>query len=882
MKPKFLSICLLLFVIEAFGQGVTSAAIFDSVSIVLGDEANLVERNSGQLLHDRIGAYSEVALRIEREGVYAEVKDNELAVFLGLADHHGRLASLLNQMHVEPPNEKNTGPEGFLLHSLSSNGGQILLAAGVDERGVLYAVGEILRRMDLLELTLEFPSDLHLRTAPAFEVRGTQFDQGGKMVEVTGARHWTEKEQQTVILDYALAGANTFEVGVGLAKDSLLLDFMKSFGLKTLVHYGPNTGAGPPEWQAEESIGRPGYLCPSVPEAREYLLRKCENSFKNSPTFDCVRFYAGDGGGCECDRCDPYGGTYIRLCSDMAEIIHRYHPETEIFATNQKLDNADDQAIFDYLNEKPRPWLRAFCYAPGSDAMTWQQGRRQTHRMDLFRYPGFGPFDRYLNEILHQLPPSQSIVFFNEITHWYYSQYGYVHFQPPPDIEGETPPHWSSFIYNRHPDPYLVMVYERQTFYAWPRYYHYVFNETMRYGIGDVTHSSGHHDHFNQWMWQRLMWSPHTSVEDVVAEYARTWFGREAAPLMAEALFQLEKNLEDNPSDPLPTRDGIDRYYLLVKQAGWKIPEAQFKDNWLWRQYMQKAALDKYTQLAVRAQLQLQKRIENRLAEALQSGDIDAAIAEALMWLRNRSETEEMRLLREEAGRLGEESNEIFGVRNTGYFNLEHDFIGLGWTRKQLGKAKDAADPAKRRLLGQIVNYEDAREGGFYDNAGDPEGAFHLVNGTQFDHGQPYWRGALSESNRPSQRPMAFTAHEKQGVTFEYADLDQSTQYRVRFTLVRPIYQERYAMRMLQKSESIYADEFLLVKDLELPEYESEFFEFDIPKKATKDGSLTIRFEKSAGIGEGKRTEVEIWRNSGGWGTLVSEVWLMKMPSDGL
>ena len=44
-------------------------------------------------------------------------------------------------------------------------------------------------------------------------------------------------------------------------------------------------------------------------------------------------------------------------------------------------------------------------------------------------------------------------------------------------------------------DPALTMVYDRLTFFAWPRYYHWVFGETLRYGIGDVTHSSGTQDH---------------------------------------------------------------------------------------------------------------------------------------------------------------------------------------------------------------------------------------------------------------------------------------------------------------------------------------------------------------------------------------------------
>ena len=231
--------------------------------------------------------------------------------------------------------------------------------------------------------------------------------------------------------------------------------------------------------------------------------------------------HAGDGGGCECERCAPYGAKYIRMCADIAKIIHRHHPETKIFVTNQKLDNAGDRAIFAYLNEQPREWLTALCFGPGSNAMSWQPGRRQDHRLDLFTYPGFGPADGYLKEMLHQLPPQQSIVFFTDLTHWVYSQYGLVNYHPDPDAGGNVPPHWGAEVYATGPNAALDMVYDRRTFHARPRNYYSVFQETMRYGEGDVTYSEGHHDHANQWIWQRLLWRPHMSLDDVLAEYTQ-------------------------------------------------------------------------------------------------------------------------------------------------------------------------------------------------------------------------------------------------------------------------------------------------------------------------------------------------------------------------
>lgn len=846
-----------------------SGAEYGSVTIRVGASADTVEKNVANLLKERIAEPSGLATRVDKES--GPVPQGSLLILLGIPAHHEELQQRLNAERVAPVTERDPGPEGFLVKT-SAAGDGVLLAAGVDQRGVLYAAGEILRRLQIKEQSVELPDTLEVRTAPAFMVRGTQYGQSGVAKRRAKVRDWTPKETQRVIIDYALAGANTFSTGPGP-----MFDFIKSFGLMTQGGFGANTGSGPPEWNAKESIGRIGYLCLSVPEARAAQLKRCENHFRSGPTYDFVKFHGGDGGGCECDLCDPYGLTFIKVVEQMAAIIHKYHPTTKVYFTNQKFDNDDDNAIFKYLQEKPRNWLWAWGYGPGSDATTWQPGHRQTHRMDLFRYPGFGPYGLYPREILRQMPPRHQLVYYNEITHWRYAQHAYIQMYPRADRDGELPPRTSGHeIYKRRPDQGLTMVYDRLTFYAWPRFYHRVFNDLMRYGVGDITHSSGHHDHFNQWMWQRLLWAPRTSVEEVVAEYCRTWFGPEAAPLMAAAIFQLEENLEENPKKPLIEKEGIGRYYTLVNQAGRQIPPIHMRRNWLWREYMQKAALDKYIRLAVRQQTLLQQRIEQDIAKALEGGDTAQAIDDSLAALDALAETRGMVALRNEAGRLGEQSNALFGVRSEGYFNLKHDFIGLGWLRRQLETAKQAGGDERSELLKMIVNYEDPGPGGYYDNLGTFNHAPHVVNGYPYDHGQPYVPMMLSEGNRPSQRSMHFTQDEADGVALQYDNLDPQARYRVRFTFVRPWYQSRYVMRMNQKSQTILADDIVLAEDQKLPERMSEFFTYDIPPEATRDGKLLIQLSKAKDVAEGPRVEREQWRNSGGWGTLVSEVWLMK------
>lgn len=850
----------------AFGAGHKE---YKSIVICLGKDANDIERKVAGLLKDRLSERSELQIRIQQET--SALNDNQLQVLLGRPEHSRVIANQFEKYRIPELTELAPGPEGYLLRW---TGDHQLLAAGIDDRGCLYAVGELLRQVISKPKSILLPSALNIRTAPAFEIRGTQYGQSGVAKRLAKVRDWTEEETQGVILDYALAGANIFSTQAGL-----MFEFIKSYGLMTQGGFGANTAPeiSDPAWKASESIGRKGYVCLSVEGAREHMLKKCEDYFKDSPSFDLIKFHGGDGGGCECDRCEPYGLPFITLVEEMANIIHRYHPETRVYFTNQKFDNADDNAIFNYLQEKPRDWLWAWGYGPGSDAASWQPGHRQTHRMDLFRYPGYGPYGLYPMEILKQMPAQHKLVYYNEITHWKYAQHAYIQMYPRADRNGDLPPHWSHDIYERRPDQYLTMVYNRLTFYAWPRSYHRVFNDLMRYGIGDITHSSGHHDHFNQWMWQRLLWSPRMTVEEVVDEYCRTWFGPEAAQLMAEGIFQLEENLEEIPGKPLPEKEGILNYYNLVKKAGEVMPDQIKKDNWLWRMYVQKGALDRYVQLSVNQQIQLQKEVENVVSIALQNGKYKVAIEYSTALLNNElSESDEMRKLRLEAGKLGEESNALFGVRNDGFFNLNHDYIGLGWLKRQLQRSLEAPKKERRELLAMITNYTTPGEGGYYDNLGTANKAPNVVVGYPYDHGQPYVSQMLSEANRPSQRSMHFTQNEDQGVSLNYRDLDPNASYSIRCTLVRPWFQERYAERMNQMSESIYADDMLIADDIELPLQMSDFFTFDIPNSATKDGKLEIRFEKAANVANGDRVYVEQWRNSGGWGTIVSEVWLIK------
>src|SRR5262249_18500044 len=147
---------------------------------------------------------------------------------------------------------------------------------------------------------------------------------------------------------------------------------------------------------------------------------------------------------------------------------------------NQDLNNAGDEAIFSYLNEKPREWLTSMSYGPGSNAMS--RYFRDELRDDLFIYPGHGPVNRYLAYTLQNLPKQQTIVHYSDITHWISSQYM---------VE--------------KPDPHIAAIYGRRTFHQRPQAFYLIFNRIMPFSEGDMIYSEGHHDELHQYLWNRML-----------------------------------------------------------------------------------------------------------------------------------------------------------------------------------------------------------------------------------------------------------------------------------------------------------------------------------------------------------------------------------------
>ncbi len=793
------------------------------LAIITGRESGPCELKAAEILENRILKRSSVAVeRAPEQAAKAEglMANSDVVLVVGSPVGNSLSAHLMRELGMTLPalpNSDRTHPEGFAVRSGTVDGRHYVVVAGVDERGTLYGVGWLLRAMTYLPDAVIIPP-VDAEEKPAFPMRGgSPSGPGSRARQYGDLRPMRPEEGMEMMEDLMLLGTNFFESAPALYG-------MDTYSSITANHLLPP--GFPSEWGANGGRSRT-YVCPSHPEARKAILESFDQMFRDAPDLDYFLTNSGDPGGCRCEKCMPWGGTYIRLMHEVADILHKYHPDTKILATNQDITNEGNQAIFDYLNSQDSSWLYAIRYGPASDEM--QTYIRGPVNPRWFEYEGFGPLGNYLKYMHHELPRTTNIALFSDITHWMQAQYGVP-----------------------HPDVALAAVYGRRSWNTRPRYFHEVGREILHYAVGDFHYSEGMHDDFNKWFWYRMLWDPRQDAESITKEYCTYWLGPDAADEMVEAIFLMEETLEK----PVLGNPGIARAVELVRSAGGKIPENLLRDDFRWRVISQKALMDRYIQLGLEQGEALTAAAGRLLARVDDSSTPRADMAQAVTVLDAPLETPEMAAVLAEAKRLGEESNTIIGYRVPAVFIAPTmDPTEVGWWKKTLEEALATEDdPQVRNAARMVVHYEDPGPGGFYDNLGWPSESPHLVHGQSRQTSRPFAGPA-----KRGHGGFAYTMGQSgRGVTFAYDGLDPGADYVVRLSVGTQRWRRGTGAG---REQGLEADGQVLSEGFPVSVGAIGFHEFALPRELTRDGKVEIVLTSASDV-------MPV--------TIANEIWLMR------
>lgn len=784
-------------------------------------------------------------------GQLNDSNENSLIIYVGTAEKDAYLKKWFYGKGVI--SEKNKmHPESFVIDfEMGQSNLQKVYILGADNRGVLYGLGKFLYLSMLEENGVKFQMT-NLYSAPAFEVRSANcqltlpMDPG--VTKNRNARKWSKQEGINSLEETVLAGANAQMHGWGGSPPLSLKDYPVK-GEKAVSRWRNDISAElgilfivqnsinglqekdvEKEWIAEHFADDPKLICPSVPEARAALIKSRELYFKHCGKIDHFIICPADVAGCHCEKCKPWANTVYNLSKEIADVLHKYHPNAKVYVSNQEYDWNENDLFFNRIRNEDSSWLAGYSYAPGGSENSTYGYLKLNEKWNI--YPGCSPDYTFLKSRLNYLHPYQDILSFPDITHWKRSENGL-----------------------KVIDPVLSEVYHRRTFNARPKAYEKILKQTFPYINGSTAYTEGIYDDFNKFLFLRLLWNPNLSAKEIALEYYTYHCGLEAGKILAKAVFSGEENYAKSV---LQNADGIEKFYSMVEQAGKIMPEHYMKNNWRYRMICERATIDLYLLYKQQAATEIYNKAISELTNIdSKQKEFKNALVEVKESLSKPVETEKMLLLKQQAERLDNDINDIAAVRFHAIGTMDKvDNVGIIWLRSQIEKAIQLQDESQsKKVIENVLNYTKIEDGEFYDNCGTIDQQSHF----DFSSGELYYgTGKWPKDARPSQRYYNYSFNAIDGLVFNYTNLDANAKYQATVCYPNP----GGVSFALDSSREflIYADG-VQIGHAKPVGNGFEYFTFDIPAEITSDGLLRLETRK------GPRSKY----------TCISEVWIKKV-----
>ena len=461
----------------------------------------------------------------------------------------------------------------------------------------------------------------------------------------------------------------------------------------------------------------------------------------------------------------------------------------------------------------------------------------------------FGPWVRdNLPDLRRKVPKRYAMRFYPDITHSLHSQY------PVPD--------W---------DVVFARTAGREGINPRPLDQAAVFRLLQPHAeTGFLTYSEGCNDDVNKFVWSALGWDPEADMTTILREYSRYFIGDEFADDFAQGILALERNWRG----PLLANEEV--FTTLQQfQAMERAAPPHVLANWRFQQALYRAYYDGYNRARLLYETALEEEAMDVLRRAPRSGSLAAMTqAEGVLeravsrpvaseWRARVFEMAEA-LYQSIRMQLSVPRYKAIGLRRGA--NLDSIDVPLNnrkWLLHRFGQLRTFSDEGERlRGIKEILSWTDPGPGGYYDDLGNLSLQPHLVRGPGFAKDPASLVSSLvgftlqgpDEPWRTSWWQHAETLNNTP-LEMRYTGLDRSAEYRVRVV---------YALENTVHPIRLVADEQFEIHPFRKKDVPPKPVEFDIPKQATEDGSLVLKWYRKPGLG------------GSGRGCQVAEVWLIK------
>ena len=782
-------------------------ADFSHAVILVSEENNAQLHEAAMVLHDVIKEHSNIDL-----GILHEISGQQKPVIFICTD---KKISGLPKNYLSVLNKlSSTKKDGYKISFLKNE--QTIIVAGNDERGALYGVGYLLRKMELKPRQIMAPENINTSSSPAYPIRGHQL---GYRPKTNAYDAWTVAQFDHYIRDLALFGANSIEIMPPKTDDDSISSHMKlpaiemieeqsrickKYGLDVWMWY-PNMGS---DYTSSSAI-------------QKELDERIE-VFKVLPKLDAVFVPGGDPGDLEPD-------VLFNWLKKMSVVLKQCHPNAKIWVSPQVFRPSQKwyDAFYKQVNQK-YPWFGGVVFGPWVKEPIREVRRLVDKDIPIRRYP--------------------------DITHSLSCQYPI--------------PQW---------DLAYAITLGRECYNPRPFDEKQIQNVFAKYAQGSISYSEGINDDINKFIWSGQDWDPTTPVIETLRDYARLFIGPGYTQTFSDGIVSLEKDLKGPLLTNNGVDSTLQKWQRMEKEASPQVL-ANFRfqmgllrahyDAYIHSRLIYESALEKSAKDAL---------MNAKNTGALQAIDDATGILEQAVQKPIKPELRQRCFALGDSvyNSIGSQltvkkPQDAMAGRDNFMDNIDLPLNDSKWLLSQCAKIKKLFSETERiEAIDKLLNRSNPGPDGFYDNLGSTGNWKHVVRQKTWAQDPGSLESPLSDFGASLKGdewvdilPVGFegqaipeawmtqvTTLYDTPLMMKYDHLDPKSSY-----ILRVAYTGRFNSRL-----KLVADEKYLIHDF-IQTGKQPIYEFLVPAEALTDGKIAFTWT----CGNGQR------------GTQVAEVWLIK------
>lgn len=518
---------------------------------------------------------------------------------------------------------------------------------------------------------------------------------------------------------------------------------------------------------------------------RAKALAEHDELFRACPVMTGVFVAGGDPGDNPAELVIPY-------LRDLAALLSRSHPKAKIWLSMQGYRPAQQDYVYRWIETERPKWLGGLVAGPSSPALPIVRAR---------------------------LPKEYRLRDYPDITH---------------SVRCQFPVPWW--------DPAYAFTLGRECVNPRPEFFARIVHDTAPFTDGFISYSDGVHDDVNKVLWSALEWDPSADPNAILLDYARLFFGPDAAEDAAAGILALERNWDG----ALATNGGVDATFALWRGLEERFPE--LRACWRWQMCLLRAYYDLYTRRRLIYETELERKANAALLAAKGLGAAKA-MAEARAILESADRAPVRPDLAARIAALCDDLYRSIGLqtsvekyhacgpeRGCVLDFLHYPLNNRWWLEDEM--AKVAAMPSEEERVARLqalATWEQPGPGSFYDDIGNVAKSPHEVRNRtlaapilDMDHmalpGVMFWVG----SNPLARSRQSWFTSEDWPAALKYVALDPEADYVLRTTGCGDCFLRANGERLAPTIDGRQV---------------GEIKEFPVPRGLLRDGTLTVTFD---------------------------------------